>query len=107
MTLYNSYDEAMASSEKRGLESPGQSLDPGQIRHERHQSLIFGSGSRMSRELFRELSSVEGPSDVNAFLALMHAAMGLEVRRAGIAATMSPGTRSDPVELLSLWLDAQ
>lgn len=95
----------MASCEELGFESPGPSLAPKEIRHERHQSLIFGSGSRMSRELFRELSSVEGPSDVGAFQALMHAAMALEVRRAGIVATVSPGARLDPVELLSLWLD--
>src|SRR5262249_29953176 len=62
---------------------------------------------RLSPDRFSDPSSVEGPSDVNAFLALMHAAMALEVRRAGIAATMSPGTRVNPVELLSLWLDAQ
>jgi hypothetical protein len=61
----------------------------------------------MSRELFRELSSIEGPSDLSAFQALMHAAMALEVRRAGIVSTMSPGARLDPVELLSVWLDAQ
>jgi len=56
----------MTSSDKGGLESAGQSLDPGEIRRGRHQSLIFGSGSRMSRELFRELSSAAVLTPVRA-----------------------------------------
>ena len=96
----------MTSSDKGGIESAGQSLDPGGIRRGRHQSLIFGSGSRMSRELFRELSSAEGPSAVSAFQAFMHTSVAVGERRAGIASRMSRAAHLDPVELLSLWLDA-
>jgi len=70
-------------------------------------SLIFGSGSRMSRELFRELLSAEGPSAVSAFQAFMHTSVALGERRAGVVSTMSRAAHLDPVELLSLWLDAQ
>jgi hypothetical protein len=70
-------------------------------------SLIFGSGSLMSRELFRELSSAEGPSAVSAFQAFMHTSVALGERRAGVVSTMSRAAHLDPVELLSLWLDAQ
>src|SRR6266850_4665215 len=97
----------MASSDNGELESAGQSLDPGELRRWRHQSLIFGSGSRMSRELFRGLSSAEGPSAVSAFQAFMHTSVALGERRAGVVSTMSRAAHLDPVELLSLWLDAQ
>jgi len=96
----------MASNDEGELESAGQSLDPGELRRGRHQSLIFGSGSRMSRELFRELSSAEGPSGLSAFQALMHTSVALGGRRAGIVSTMSREAHLDPVELGSLWLDA-
>ena len=96
----------MASDDNGGLESVGHSRESGELRHEEHQALIFGSGSRMTRELFRELSSNEGPSGLSAFQALMQASVALAGRRAGIIATMSRGTQPDPVELLSLWLDA-
>ena len=89
----------MTSSDKGGLESAGQSLDPGEIRRGRHQSLIFGSGSRMSRELFRELLSAEGPSAVSAFQAFMHTSVALGERRAGVVSTMSRAAHLDPVEL--------
>src|SRR5258706_6768090 len=95
------------TSNKGGLESAGQSLAPGEIPRGRHQSLIFGSGSRMSRELFRELSSAEGPSAVSAFQAFMQTSVALEERREGVVSTMSRAARLDPVELLSVWLDAQ
>src|SRR5882724_10130421 len=88
--------DPMTSTDQGELESAG-------IRRGRHQSLIFGSGSRMSRELFRELSSAEGPSAVSAFQAFMHTAVALGERRAGIVSTMSRAAHLDPVELLSLW----
>ncbi len=61
----------------------------------------------MSRELFRELLSAEGPSAVSAFQAFMHTSIALGERRAGVVSTMSRAAHLDPVELLSLWLDAQ
>src|SRR5438132_8438932 len=96
----------VASSDKGVLESAGQSVDPGEILRALHQSLICGSGSRMSRELFRELLSAEGPSAVSAFQAFMHKSIALGERRAGVVSTMRRA-HLDPVELLSLWLDAQ
>jgi len=96
----------MASGDNGGLEHVGDSRESVELRHERHQALIFGSGSRMTRELFRELSSNEGPSGLSAFEALMQASVALGRRRAGIIATMSRGAQPDMVELLSLWLDA-
>src|SRR5262245_36935435 len=97
----------MAASDKGVLESPGQSVDPGEILRALHQSLIFGSGSRMSRELFRELLSAEGPSAVSAFQAFMHTSVALEERRARVVSRMSRAAHLDPGELLSLWLDEQ
>ena len=61
----------------------------------------------MSRELFREHLSAEGPSAVSAFQAFMHTSVALGERRAGVVSTMSRAAHLDPVELLSLWLDAQ
>src|SRR6266446_2390648 len=87
----------MASNDEGELESAGQSLDPGELRRGRHQSLIFGSGSRMSRELFRELSSAEGPSAVSAFQAFMHTSVALGERRAGVVSTKSGETRRIPM----------
>jgi len=43
----------------------------------------------MSRELFRELLSAEGPSAVSAFQAFMHTSVALGERRAGVVSTMS------------------
>src|SRR5258705_1950089 len=43
----------------------------------------------MSRELFRELLSAEGPSAVSAFQAFMHTSIALGERRAGVVSTMS------------------
>src|SRR5258708_14478678 len=97
----------MAASDRGVPESAGQSVHPGEILRGLHQSLIFGSGSRMSRELFRELLSAEGPSAVSAFQAFMHTSVALEERRAGVVSTMSRAADLEPVELLSLWLDAQ
>src|SRR5690348_10477358 len=90
----------MASSDEGVLESAGQSVDPGEILRALHRSLIFGSGSRMSRELFRELLSAEGPSAVSAFQAFMDTSVALGERRAGVVSTMSLAAHLDPVELL-------
>ena len=54
----------------------------------------------MSRELFRELLSAEGPSAVSAFQAFMHTSIALGERHAGVVSTMSRGAYLDPVELL-------
>ena len=89
----------VASSDKGVPESAGQSVDPGEILRALHQSLIFGSGSRMSRELFGELLSAEGPSAVSAFQAFMHTSVALGERRAGVVSTMSRAAHLDPVEL--------
>src|SRR5262249_39789832 len=97
----------MASSDKGVLESAGQSVDPGEILRALHQSLIFGSGSRVSRELFRQLLTAEGPSAGSALQALMHTSFALRGRRGGVVSAMSRAGHLDPVELLSLWLDAQ
>src|SRR5260221_8593550 len=97
----------MTASDKGVPESAGQSVDPGEILRALHQSLIFGSGSQMSRELFRELSSAEGPSAVSAFQAFVRTSIALEERHAGVVSTISRAARLDPVELLGLWLDAQ
>src|SRR5258706_258010 len=83
----------MASSDEGVAESAGQSVHPGEILRALHQSLIFGSGSRMSRELFRELGSAEGPSAVSALPAFMHTSVALEERRAGVVSTMSRAAR--------------
>jgi len=61
----------------------------------------------MSREQFRELLSAEGPSAVSAFQAFIYTSVALGERRAGVVSTMSRAAHLDPVELLSLWLDAQ
>src|SRR5260221_11799170 len=79
----------MASSDEGVAESAGQSVHPGEILRALHQSLIFGSGSRMSRELFRELLSAEGPSAVSAFQAFMHTSVALAERGARVVSTMS------------------
>ena len=80
--------------------------DPEGPRCARHQWLVFGSGERLSREQFRELSSTDVASGVAAFKELMHASLALEERRAGILSTISRSASPDPVEFLSLWLDA-
>ena len=66
-------------------------------------SLIFGGGSRMSRELFREVLSAEGPSAVSAFQAFMHTSVALGERRAGVVSTMSLAAHLGPVELLGAY----
>jgi len=53
----------------------------------------------MSRELFREHLSAEGPSAVSAFQAFMHTSVALGERRAGVVSTMSRAAHLDPVEL--------
>src|SRR5262249_48249969 len=79
---------------------------PEEVRVARQQWLIFASGQRLSRELFRELSHPDGPSELDAFKAFMDASMALGGRRAGMLSTISASTPPDPVELLSLWLEA-
>src|SRR5260221_10986046 len=96
----------MTASDKGVPESAGQSVHPGEILRALHQSLIFGSGSRMSRELFRELLSAEGPSAVSALKTFMHTSIALGERHAGVVSTMSRAAHLDPEELRSLWLDA-
>src|SRR5262249_32766113 len=55
---------------------------PEEVRVARQQWLIFASGQRLSRELFRELSQPDGPSELDAFKAFMDASMALGGRRA-------------------------
>ncbi len=44
----------------------------------RHQAMIFGSGHRLSREAYDDLSGPHALSGVTFFQALMHTALALE-----------------------------
>src|SRR5438128_871867 len=71
----------------------------------RHQAMIFGSGHRLSREAYDDLSGPHALSGVTFFQALMHTALALEEQRAGLLSAVSRTVPPSPVELLRHWLD--